>query len=138
MFADFEFETLTAPVASFYAALILGAIFGVLAEQTKFCFRRNILGPDRRQAGGVWAMALAVAIIGTQTAVWFGIADFSQHRFHNPQMPVIAIVLGGMLFGAGMVLTRGCASRLTGFVWHGKHAGVGHLSDVCNLCQRNT
>ena len=36
MFPEFEFETLTAPVASFYAALALGVLFGVLAEQTKF------------------------------------------------------------------------------------------------------
>lgn len=113
MFQEFEFETLTAPIASFYAALALGALFGLFAEQTKFCFRRAIVGPDRRQAGGVWAMALAVAILGTQTAVWFGLIDFSEHRFFNGDMPGIAILLGGLLFGAGMVLTRGCASRLT-------------------------
>ena len=28
-------------------------------------------------------------------------------------MPVLAIAVGGLLFGAGMVLTRGCVSRLT-------------------------
>ena len=113
MFSEFEFETLTAPVASFYVALVLGVLFGLLAEQTKFCFRRAAVGPDRRQAGGVWAMALAIAILGTQAAVWSGIIDFSQHRFLNSGMPVVAILLGGLLFGAGMILTRGCASRLT-------------------------
>ncbi len=36
-------------------------------------------------------------------------------------LPVAAILLGGLLFGAGMVLTRGCASRLTVL------AGTGNL-----------
>ena len=113
MFPEFEFEALTAPVASFYAALALGVLFGLLAEQTKFCLRRSVVGPDRRKAGGVWAMALAVAVLGTQAAIWFGLIDFSRHRFFNTDMPVVAIVLGGLMFGAGMILTRGCASRLT-------------------------
>ena len=31
----------------------------------------------------------------------------------DPDLPVLAIVTGGLLFGAGMVLTRGGVSRLT-------------------------
>ena len=35
------------------------------------------------------------------------------HRFMASDLPLLAIVAGGVLFGIGMVLTRGCVSRLT-------------------------
>lgn len=113
MFETFEFETLTAPQASVYFALIIGAAFGVLAQITKFCFRRSLVGQDSRAAAGVWLMALAVAVIGTQAAVSAEWITFEDHRFMVSELPVLAIALGGLLFGAGMVLTRGCVSRLT-------------------------
>ncbi|WP_281991868.1 YeeE/YedE family protein [Sulfitobacter geojensis] len=113
MFETFEFETLTAPQASVYFALIIGVLFGVLAQITKFCFRRALVGEDRRAAAGVWFTALAVALVGTQTAVAAGWITFDDHRFMISDMPVLAIAIGGLLFGAGMVLTRGCVSRLT-------------------------
>ncbi|MEE4346200.1 MAG: YeeE/YedE thiosulfate transporter family protein, partial [Paracoccaceae bacterium] len=113
MFESFGFETLTAPQAAVYFALALGLAFGVLAQITRFCFRRSIVGDDRRQAAGVWLTALAVAVLGTQGAVAMGWIDFADHRFMAADLPVLAIVAGGLLFGAGMVLTRGCVSRLT-------------------------
>ena len=66
MFEEFGFETLTAAQASLYFALGLGLLFGVFSEQVKFCFRRALIGADRAQAAGVWAMALLVAVLGTQ------------------------------------------------------------------------
>ncbi|MGH1354225.1 MAG: YeeE/YedE family protein [Thalassovita sp.] len=113
MFESFGFENLTAPQAAVYFALAIGLAFGVLAQITKFCFRRAIVGDDRKQAAGVWLAALAVAVLGTQGAVAFDLISFDEHRFMSADMPVLAIVLGGMMFGVGMVLTRGCVSRLT-------------------------
>ena len=114
MFESFEFENLPAPQAAVWFGLLLGLLFGVLAEISKFCIRRGLVaGPDRKQALGVWVTALAVAIIGTQVAVWSGVIDFADHRFFASEVPVVAIVIGGLLFGVGMVLTRGCVSRLT-------------------------
>ncbi|NNE53624.1 MAG: YeeE/YedE family protein [Sulfitobacter sp.] len=113
MFESFGFEALTAPQATVYFALLVGLIFGVLAQVTKFCFRRALVGEDSRAAAGVWLTALAVAVIGTQGAVAAGLIDFADHRFMATEMPLLAIAIGGLLFGAGMVLTRGCISRLT-------------------------
>lgn len=112
MFEYFSFEDTSAKQASVIMALILGMLFGVLAERTKFCFRRALVGEDRKQAAGIWAMALATAVLGTQGAVAAGWIDFDGHRFMTPDLAWLAIGLGGALFGAGMVLTRGCVSRL--------------------------
>jgi len=112
MFETFGFETLTPQQASVWFALALGLAFGVLAAVTRFCFRRALIGEDARAARGVWALALAVAVLGTQGAVAAGLIDFAGHRYVTADIPVLAIAIGGLLFGAGMILTRGCVSRL--------------------------
>ncbi len=113
MFETLGFADTTARAVSALFALTLGGLFGVLAERTKFCFRRALVGTDRRAAAGVWLTALAVAVLGTQAAVALGWIGFDGHRFMAADLPVLAIVLGGLMFGIGMVLTRGCVSRLT-------------------------
>lgn len=113
MFEQFGFEDTTARQASVILALVLGALFGILAERTKFCFRRALVGEDRREASGIWFMALATALIGTQAAVALEWISFDDHRFMTADLAWLAIALGGALFGAGMVMTRGCVSRLT-------------------------
>ena len=113
MFEELGFENLTAPEAVVYFALAISVAFGILAQITKFCFRRTLVGEDRRAAAGVWFTALAVAVAGTQAAVSAELIEFSDHRLLAGDLPWLAIVVGGLLFGAGMVLTRGCASRLT-------------------------
>lgn len=112
------FETLNLPIPPQTAAAILGGLlglaFGALAQISRFCMRRGLVpGTDRAAALGTWAMALAVASAGTQAAVLAGMVDFTGHRLHAPAVPVAALTIGGLLFGVGMVLTRGCLSRLT-------------------------
>jgi uncharacterized membrane protein YedE/YeeE len=124
MFESLGFENFTAPQVAVGLALILGAAFGLLAERTKFCFRRGLVGDDRRQAMGVWLTALAVAILGTQAGVLSGLISFDDHRFMAGDLPILAITLGGLMFGAGMVLTRGCVSRLTVLSASGNLRGV--------------
>lgn len=113
MFEYLGFETLTAPQAAVWFALGLGVVFGALAQVTRFCLRRALVGEDRRQAAGVWLTALAVAVLGTQAAVAQGWIGFGEHRFMAANLPVVAIIVGGLMFGAGMILTRGCVSRMT-------------------------
>jgi len=124
MFESLGFETLTAPQAAVGLGVILGAAFGALAERTKFCFRRALVGEDRKQAMGVWMTALAVAVLGTQAGVLTGAISFDTHRLLAGDLPVLAIALGGLTFGAGMVLTRGCVSRLTILSASGNLRGV--------------
>ena len=121
MFETLGFENVTAVESSFFFGLLMGAVFGILAQLSRFCLRRAVAGPalQRQPALAVWLMALAIALLGTQLAVHKGIIDFSEHRFYSTDIPVLAIVLGGALFGIGMVLTRGCVSRMTVLIGSG-------------------
>lgn len=97
------------------AGLVLGLIFGAAAQISRFCLRRAIAGEidERRSAGAVWVTGFAAAILGFAFAQSLGFVALDDHRFLSSSLPVVAIVLGGLAFGAGMVLTRGCVSRLT-------------------------
>ena len=97
------------------AGAILGLVFGVAAQISRFCLRRAVAGPveERGSAGAVWLTALATAILAFALASAAGLVDLSGHRFLAADLPLAALVLGGLAFGVGMVLTRGCVSRLT-------------------------
>lgn len=97
--------------AAILFGLMLGALFGAFAEVSRFCFRRALLGD--KTAAATWLTALATATLGTQAALSYGLITFAEHRFMATDLPWLAILIGGVMFGAGMVLTRGCASRLT-------------------------
>ncbi len=129
MFAELGLEGWTPVAASVVLGLVLGALFGVLAQRSRFCLRRGLAGPaeERRSALSTWLMGLAVAVAGTAALSEYGFVDFSTHRFWAQSVPVLAIVLGGVLFGVGMVLTRGCASRLTVL------AGTGNLRAIVTI-----
>jgi uncharacterized protein len=110
------FDISVSPVlASVIFGGLLGVIFGGAAQMSRFCLRRGVVGDgrERKSALGVWLMALLVALVGVQIVFARGLVDFSEHRLAVADLPVLAVLVGGLLFGAGMVLTRGCISRLT-------------------------
>lgn len=107
-FGDFDARSL-----QLLFGLGLGLIFGVAAQISRFCLRRSVVGEDRGSAAAVWLTALGTAIAGFQIASWFGLIEVSDHRYLSNSLPFAAIILGGLAFGIGMVLTRGCVSRLT-------------------------
>ena len=123
------FEHITPLQASVVLGVSLGAVYGVLAQRSRFCLRRGLVGDwgECLPALGVWVMGLALAIAGTQAAVAAGVISFDAHRFLASDVPVVAVLVGGALFGAGMVLTGGCASRLTVL------AGAGNLRSALVL-----
>lgn len=129
MFEELGLEGWTPLAASLVFGLILGGVFGLLAQRSGFCLRRGLVGDraERSSALGTWVMALAVAVAGTTAIAEYGLLDFSSTRFHSSSVPVLAILVGGVMFGIGMVLTRGCASRLTVL------AGTGNLRAVLTM-----
>ena len=108
----FEVE---ARVLHLAAGALLGLVFGAAAQISRFCLRRAVAGDasERTSAGAVWVTGFAVAALAMAIASSLGLVDVSDHRFLSANLPFAAILLGGAMFGVGMVLTRGCVSRLT-------------------------
>lgn len=105
------------------AGLVLGLVFGAAAQITRFCLRRAIAGApeERAAAASVWFTALFTGLLAFAGAQVAGLVDLQGHRLMSSELPLAALVIGGLAFGIGMVLTRGCASRLTVL------AGTGNL-----------
>ena len=94
---------------------LIGLVFGFMAQRSRFCARAAVLECCNGQAGdrfSVWWLALGAALVGTQVLVLGGWLKPGASRFIANPGSVSGAVLGGLFFGAGMILTRGCASRL--------------------------
>jgi uncharacterized protein len=58
-----------------------------------------------------WLAAMGVAIIGTHVLAGMGIIDLSKTYFTAPKLVWLSNIVGGLLFGIGMVLASGCGSK---------------------------
>ena len=102
--------------------LCIGLLFGFLAQRSRFCLRAAVIEFWHRQFGeklSVWLLAFSSAVIGVQLLVLGGWLDTSSARQISAQGSISGAVIGGVLFGTGMVMTRGCASRLLVLSAHG-------------------
>ncbi len=97
------------------AGALVGFIFGLAAQRTRFCARAAVVECCEGQTGdrfSVWWLAFGAALVGVQALAWAGGLKPTDARYIGATGSLSGAVLGGLLFGAGMILTRGCASRL--------------------------
>ena len=95
-------------------ALAVGFIYGSIARASGFCLRSAVIEViDRRPArqAAAWAIALPLAILGTQVMAYLGIIDLSASIYLTSTVMWLPLIIGGLLFGFGMVITRGCGGR---------------------------
>lgn len=98
-----------------WAGLLIGLAFGFLAQRSRFCLRSAVIEFSRRTTGGkltVWLFAFATAVLATQALVLLGAFDASDARQIAARGSLSGAAIGGALFGMGMILARGCSSRL--------------------------
>jgi uncharacterized membrane protein YedE/YeeE len=108
-------ETLGESGVSALGGLVIGIFFGFCAQRSRFCLRAAAVEFARGSVGvkvAVWLMVFATALLGTQALVAGGWLDVSETRQLAAQGSISGAAFGGLLFGSGMVLARGCASRL--------------------------
>jgi uncharacterized membrane protein YedE/YeeE len=97
------------------AGALVGFIFGLAAQRTRFCARAAVVECCEGHAGdrfSVWWLAFGACLVGVQALVLMGWLTPSASRYIGSVGSISGAVLGGLMFGAGMILTRGCASRL--------------------------
>jgi uncharacterized membrane protein YedE/YeeE len=95
-------------------ALGIGFLYGTVARASGFCLRSAVIEViDRRPArqAAAWAIALPVAVLGTQLLAYLGVIDLSKTMYLTPTVMWLSLIVGGLLFGFGMVITRGCGGR---------------------------
>ncbi len=95
--------------------LFVGLLFGVLAQQSRFCLRAATVEFWRGQLGikfAIWLFAFATALLLTQILIYSNYLETGSIRQLATTGSLSGAIIGGALFGMGMVLARGCASRL--------------------------
>jgi hypothetical protein len=100
------------PLAIALFGLALGAVIGFAVRRTRLCTFGAI--EDAMEAGDyrrlrAFALALAVAILGTQSLALAGLIETSAALNLPSALPLLSVALGSVLFGLGMSLVGTCA-----------------------------
>ncbi len=102
------------PVGALFG-LLTGLVFGIAAQRSSFCLRAATVEFARGILGGkvaIWLLTFSTALVWVQGAEWLGLFRGSDSRMMNVAGSWSGAVIGGLMFGAGMVLARGCSGRL--------------------------
>ncbi len=94
---------------------LVGVLFGAAAQHSRFCLRAATVEVAEGQLGprlSIWLVAFCAAVFVVQSAIAVDWLDVSQARQLASVGSLSGALIGGALFGGGMILARGCASRL--------------------------
>jgi uncharacterized membrane protein YedE/YeeE len=108
-------ELTTEPVLAAIFGLLCGVVFGVAAQRSSFCLRAATVEFARGRLGprvSVWLLAFSTALIWVQGAQMLGLFRAEEARMMAVTGSWSGAIIGGLMFGAGMVLARGCSGRL--------------------------
>jgi uncharacterized membrane protein YedE/YeeE len=97
-----------------WAAFALGVAFGAIAQRTHFCTMGAVadivnLGDWTRMR--MWVLAIGVAMFGFNAMVAAGWIQAADSIYAAPALLWLSNIVGGLLFGIGMVLASGCGSK---------------------------
>lgn len=90
------------------SGLIIGLLFGFLVQRSQFCFVsgfRNILTQRNIQFLAALFIAISVQSIG-----FFTLYSYKLIEIPSTQLPLLATLVGGFIFGFGMIMAGVCAS----------------------------
>jgi uncharacterized protein len=94
---------------------VIGLLFGFFAHRSRFCMRSAVIEFARGTREGkltVWLFTFSTAVLLTQGLILAGALDVRDARQLAARGSLSGAALGGAMFGAGMILARGCSSRL--------------------------
>ncbi|WP_317057525.1 YeeE/YedE family protein [Roseovarius rhodophyticola] len=94
---------------------IVGILFGMAAYHSRFCLRAATVEVTQGSLGPrlvVWLIAFFAALASVQGLLLTGLVDLSAARQLSTTGSLSGAMIGGFVFGSGMILARGCVSRL--------------------------
>ncbi len=97
-----------------WGAFALALVFGYVGARTNFCAMGAVsdivnMGDWTRMR--MWLLAIAVAILGASALSLTGRIDLAKSIYTAPGVTWLSFIVGGFLFGVGMVLASGCGSK---------------------------
>lgn len=93
---------------------LIGATFGAIAQKKQFCFSGSIkdyMLTKSTMRGASVVMAMIIAIVSTAITASYFELDFSKTPYYKENINYFVIILGGLMFGVGMMLADGCSNR---------------------------
>ena len=103
------------PAAAVLVGLATGLTFGIAAQRSRFCLRAATVEFARGRLDdrvAVWLLTFSTALAWVQVARLAGLFRPEDARMMAVPGSWSGAVIGGLVFGAGMVLARGCSGRL--------------------------
>lgn len=97
------------------SGFLIGGLMGAVVQRSTFCIAaacHNIVTTNDLTQTRAYAMALLVAILGTQILYSFGYVDISRSSYLASSFTWLGYIMGGFIFGVGIVFGGGCASRI--------------------------
>jgi uncharacterized membrane protein YedE/YeeE len=97
-----------------WAAFALAVAFGAIAQRTHFCTMgavADIVNTGDWSRMRMWTLAIGVAMLGFNAMVALGWVEAGKSIYAAPRLTWLSAVLGGLMFGFGMVLASGCGSK---------------------------
>ncbi len=104
----------TAQLLTTIGGLLIGTAFGAIVQRTDYCMMGAVADfALTRDLGRMraWMLAIAVALVATQGLSLSGLIDLAPTQYRAAQLPIGGLIVGGLLFGFGMVIACGCSSR---------------------------
>lgn len=101
-------------LAVLWATFAVGLLFGAVSHRSRFCTMgalADILNYGNWGRMRMWLLAIGTASLGLQILHIQGNANLHDTLYLNPQWPWLSGILGGLMFGLGMVLASGCGSK---------------------------
>ena len=97
-----------------WGAFLVAMVFGAVVQRTGFCTMGAIsdlatMGDWTRMRQ--WGLAVGVATIGFGLLAWSGVVDPETTLYASDRWSWLSALVGGAIFGFGMVLSSGCPSK---------------------------
>jgi uncharacterized protein len=89
-------------------------VFGAIAQRTHFCTMgavSDLVNFGDWQRMRQWALAAGLAMLGFGALAYLGKIDPSKTLYAGSRVLWLSALLGGFMFGFGMVLASGCGSK---------------------------
>lgn len=117
LFADFGIAPLQLVIG-----IGIGIIFGLGAALSQLCIRNMVNEMSHRQIGRAsttWILGASSAYLFATLLLGSEATDISEAVSLSNDASISGPIIGGLLFGMGMIISRGCSSRLLILTAHG-------------------